>query len=462
MLIRANFALFLAQCDAVAMGRTTFEPAFTADRWPWPGKRIYVLTSRPLETEGLPSPSSRAPARTRSWTRSATRGWPATSTCSAARRRFTGWPWDRFAAEAACHPSASHADRRRHRGHEVRRHLGRRRRAAQARRAADRRQARGRATASSPSSARAARRPTSSSPRPREISPSPDPREMDMLLSTGERSRARCARWRSTTSATARSRSPGSQAGHRHRHVAHEGADPRGARRPHPPRARRGRDRPRRRLPGRLDRADVTTLGRGGSDTTAVALAAAVGAEVCEIYTDVPGVFSRRPADRARRAQAADRLLRGDARDGGLGRRRAAAALASSTRATTACASTAGRASTTRPVPLSCRRRRPWSTLSSPPSRTRPARPASRSWACPTRPASPAASTTALAEANINIDMIIQNEPVSGGARCRHVVHGPARRPAGRARALEPWPPSSASASPPTRRWARSRSSAPA
>src|SRR6202167_4105286 len=41
--------------------------------------------------------------------------------------------------------------------------------------------------------------------------------------------------------------------------------------------------------------SDVTTLGRGGSDTTAVALAAAVGAEVCEIYTDVPGVFSADP-----------------------------------------------------------------------------------------------------------------------------------------------------------------------
>src|SRR5205807_7590346 len=40
---------------------------------------------------------------------------------------------------------------------------------------------------------------------------------------------------------------------------------------------------------------DVTTLGRGGSDTTAVALAAAVGAEVCEIYTDVAGVFTADP-----------------------------------------------------------------------------------------------------------------------------------------------------------------------
>jgi aspartate kinase len=41
--------------------------------------------------------------------------------------------------------------------------------------------------------------------------------------------------------------------------------------------------------------ADVTTLGRGGSDTTAVALAAAVHAEVCEIYTDVDGVYTADP-----------------------------------------------------------------------------------------------------------------------------------------------------------------------
>lgn len=40
---------------------------------------------------------------------------------------------------------------------------------------------------------------------------------------------------------------------------------------------------------------DVTTLGRGGSDTTAVALAAALGADVCEIYTDVSGVFTADP-----------------------------------------------------------------------------------------------------------------------------------------------------------------------
>jgi aspartate kinase len=43
------------------------------------------------------------------------------------------------------------------------------------------------------------------------------------------------------------------------------------------------------------DTKDITTLGRGGSDTTAVALAAALKADVCEIYTDVDGVYSADP-----------------------------------------------------------------------------------------------------------------------------------------------------------------------
>ncbi|MCL2120435.1 MAG: aspartate kinase [Planctomycetaceae bacterium] len=43
------------------------------------------------------------------------------------------------------------------------------------------------------------------------------------------------------------------------------------------------------------DNGDITTLGRGGSDTTAVALAAALGADACEIYTDVDGVYSTDP-----------------------------------------------------------------------------------------------------------------------------------------------------------------------
>ena len=46
---------------------------------------------------------------------------------------------------------------------------------------------------------------------------------------------------------------------------------------------------------GTTEEGDVTTLGRGGSDTSAVAIAAAIGAEVCEIYTDVDGVYTADP-----------------------------------------------------------------------------------------------------------------------------------------------------------------------
>ena len=46
---------------------------------------------------------------------------------------------------------------------------------------------------------------------------------------------------------------------------------------------------------GLNDNDDITTLGRGGSDTTAVALAAALGADVCEIFTDVDGVYTADP-----------------------------------------------------------------------------------------------------------------------------------------------------------------------
>jgi len=46
---------------------------------------------------------------------------------------------------------------------------------------------------------------------------------------------------------------------------------------------------------GITDEMDITTLGRGGSDTTAVALAASLGAEVCQIYTDVDGVYTADP-----------------------------------------------------------------------------------------------------------------------------------------------------------------------
>jgi aspartate kinase len=129
-----------------------------------------------------------------------------------------------------------------------------------------------------------------------EVTPIPAPRELDMLLTAGERiSMALLAMAIKSMGYDARSFT-GSQAGMIT--DAHHGAA---------------------RIvdvtPGRIsdavsegaiaivagfqgfnrDTRDITTLGRGGSDTTAVALAAALDASVCEIYTDVDGVFTSDP-----------------------------------------------------------------------------------------------------------------------------------------------------------------------
>ncbi len=129
-----------------------------------------------------------------------------------------------------------------------------------------------------------------------QVSPLPPARELDMLLTAGERiSMALVAMAISDLGAEARSYT-GSQAGliTDSKHGAARIIDV---------------------TPGRIrtaidegaipivagfqgvaqDTKDITTLGRGGSDTTAVALAAALDAEVCEIYTDVDGVFSADP-----------------------------------------------------------------------------------------------------------------------------------------------------------------------
>jgi aspartate kinase len=128
-----------------------------------------------------------------------------------------------------------------------------------------------------------------------EVSQAPDPREMDMLLSTGERiSCALCAMAINDLGHRAISLT-GSQAGivtdtsHTKARILDVRAD----------RIRTALDEDLIVLvagfQGVSTAYDVTTLGRGGSDTTAVALAAAMGAEVCEIYTDVAGVFSADP-----------------------------------------------------------------------------------------------------------------------------------------------------------------------
>lgn len=129
-----------------------------------------------------------------------------------------------------------------------------------------------------------------------QVAPSPPAREMDMLLTSGERiSNALVAMAIHSLGAEARSFT-GSQAG-----VITTGAH--------------GNAKIIDVTPGRVrdaldeglvvlvagfqgvsqDSRDVTTLGRGGSDTTAVALAAALHADVCEIYTDVDGVFTADP-----------------------------------------------------------------------------------------------------------------------------------------------------------------------
>jgi aspartate kinase len=128
------------------------------------------------------------------------------------------------------------------------------------------------------------------------VSPAPPGRELDMLLTSGERiSMALLAMAIATLGLEARSFT-GSQAG-----VITDDVH--------------GRARIIDVTPGRISTAleegaipivagfqgvsqntkDITTLGRGGSDTTAVALAAALRADVCEIYTDVDGVFTEDP-----------------------------------------------------------------------------------------------------------------------------------------------------------------------
>ncbi|MDN4479236.1 aspartate kinase [Demequina lignilytica] len=129
-----------------------------------------------------------------------------------------------------------------------------------------------------------------------EVTTAPDPREMDILLTAGERISMALLAMAINSAGIPAQAFTGPQAGV----ITTE---------------HHGRARIIDVAPGRLQRAlsqgrvaivagfqglnqetqDVTTLGRGGSDTTAVALAAALGADVCEIYTDVDGVFTADP-----------------------------------------------------------------------------------------------------------------------------------------------------------------------
>ena len=161
-----------------------------------------------------------------------------------------------------------------------------------------------------------------------DVAEHPDGRELDMLLTAGERISMALV-----CMAVEDLGVPGDvvhrlAGGHRHRHRAQPGQDHRGQGRPHPRGARR-RARSRSSPASRACRPtrEITTLGRGASDLTAVALAAALDAEVCEIYTDVEGVYSADPRIVPEGAQAAAGLVRRDARDGRDRRPRARAAV---------------------------------------------------------------------------------------------------------------------------------------
>jgi aspartate kinase len=249
-----------------------------------------------------------------------------------------------------------------------------------------------------------------------EVSPHPDPREMDMLLSTGERvSCALCAMAINDLGHRAISLT-GSQAGivtdtsHTKARILDVRAD---------------------RIMSALDEdsivlvagfqgvstaKDVTTLGRGGSDTTAVALAAAVGADVCEIYTDVAGVFSADPriVPDARKLGVVsfDEMLEMSASGAGVLQLRSVE-YARNHGVRIHCRSSFEDAAGTVIVSEEETVEHPLITAVT--HSTGEAR--VTLLGVPDTPGIAGRVTTALADANVNIDMIIQNEPVSEGAR---------------------------------------------
>ena len=247
-----------------------------------------------------------------------------------------------------------------------------------------------------------------------EISENPHPREMDMLLSTGERiSCALCAMAISDLGYEAISLS-GSQAGivtdtvhtkarivdvkaHRIQEALDEGKIVLVAG-----------------FQGVSTAKDVTTLGRGGSDTTAVALAAAVGAEVCEIYTDVPGVFSADPriVPDARKLDIVsfEEVLEMAASGAGVLQLRSVE-YARNHGVTIHCRSSFDDSVGTFVVSEEETMEQPMITAVT--HSTGEAR--ITLLGVPDTPGAAGKVATALADANVNVDMIIQNEPIADG-----------------------------------------------
>ncbi len=249
-----------------------------------------------------------------------------------------------------------------------------------------------------------------------EVSPNPDPREMDMLLSTGERvSCALCAMAINDLGHRAISLT-GSQAGivtdtsHTKARILEVRAD-------------RIRDALAEDsivlvagFQGVSTARDVTTLGRGGSDTTAVALAAAIGAEICEIYTDVDGVFSADPriVPDARKLSVVsfEEMLEMSSSGAGVLQLRSVE-YARNHGVKIHCRSSFNDRPGTVVVGEQETMEHPLITAVT--HSTGEARVTLKG--VPDTPGIAGRVTTALADANVNIDMIIQNEPVSEGHR---------------------------------------------
>ena len=168
----------------------------------------------------------------------------------------------------------------------------------------------------------------------------------------------------------------------------------------------------------------ITTLGRGGSDTSAVAIAAAIQADRCDIYTDVDGVYTTDPRVVPRAQAAGEDRVRGNARDG-LARRQGACRCARSSSAwCTMCASSCAPVSTGRKTSIRMSNHPP-GTLICDESEIMEQQVVtgiafSKDEAqisirhVPDKPGVAAAIFGPLAEANINVDMIVQNVSADG------------------------------------------------
>lgn len=250
----------------------------------------------------------------------------------------------------------------------------------------------------------------------REVSEDPDPREMDMLLSTGERVSCALAAMAINDLGHRAISLTGSQAGivtdtsHTKARILDVRAD---------------------RISEALQEdnivlvagfqgvstaKDVTTLGRGGSDTTAVALAAALGAPECEIYTDVPGVFTADPriVPEARKLSvvSSEEMLEMSASGAGVLQLRSVE-YARNHGVRIHCRSSFEDGPGT--VVLTEQETMEHPLITAVTHSTDEARVTLQG--VPDTPGVAGQIATALADANVNVDMIIQNEPLEDGAR---------------------------------------------